>query len=246
MITVRIMATSLCAILAMFGSHVTAVYATEVIGLPRIVDGDTVVVDAIKIRLQGIDAPETDQLCLNHDGERWACGIEARDQLIRRAGDQSWSCNISGVDRFGRSLAVCNVEGEDINRWMVRQGWALAFIRYSHEYVDAERSAREGQFGLWSGAFIAPWDWRHRNKNTVILGALSVPINAQEILLSAVSAAEAPSPECAIKGNINRRGECIYHLPGGHFYGLIKMNRGKRWFCSEDEARAAGCRPSKL
>jgi hypothetical protein len=64
------------------------------------------------------------------------------------------------------------------------------------------------------------------------------------VLLSPASAAEAPSTDCVIKGNVNRRGECIYHLPGGQFYSLIKMDltKGKRWFCTEAEAEAAGCR----
>jgi hypothetical protein len=78
----------------------------------------------------------------------------------------------------------------------------------------------------------------------VILGAAGVPVNAQAILLGAVSAAEAPSPDCTIKGNINRSGECIYHEPGGRWYSLVKMDlsKGKRWFCSAAEAEAAGCR----
>jgi hypothetical protein len=80
-----------------------------------------------------------------------------------------------------------------------------------------------------------------------ILGSKYVPVDAQALLLSAVSATEAPSPNCAIKGNINRKGECIYHLPGGRHYGAVNMDtsRGKRWFCSTEDAEAAGCRASK-
>ena len=219
--------------------------AADFTGVPRIVDGDTLAIGTTKVRLEGIDAPETDQVCLNANGIRWTCGIEARDRLTTHIASREVNCISSGVDAYRRTLAICNLAGEDLNAWMVREGWALAYVNYSSVYVHAEEDARTHQRGLWSGAFIAPWDWRHRNKKTVILGALSVPINAQKILLSAVSDAEAPSPECAIKGNINRRGECIYHLPGGHFYGAIKMNRYKRWFCSEAEAEAAGCRAPK-
>jgi endonuclease YncB( thermonuclease family) len=205
--------------------------APNVSGVPRIVDGDTVVIGATRIRLQGVDTPETDQLCLNSRGERWTCGIEARDQLRQKAGDKRWQCQVNGIDRDGRSLATCEVDGENINRWLVRSGWALSFIRYSHAYDADEQRARSAKAGLWAGAFMAPWEWRDRNAKTVIRGALSVPINAQAILLSPASAAEAPSPECTIKGNISRRGR-IYHLPRTRSYASVKMDisKGKRWF----------------
>jgi hypothetical protein len=127
---------------------------------------------------------------------------------------------------------------------MVRSGWALSFVRYSHAYDADEAAARDAGAGLWSGSFIAPWDWRHRNKTTIILGRASVPVNAQTILLGAVSASDAPSPECVIKGNVNRKGERIYHLPGQLNYAQINMTKGlgERWFCSEAEADAAGWR----
>jgi endonuclease YncB( thermonuclease family) len=218
----------------------------EMVGVPRIVDGDTVQIGSAKIRLAGIDAPETDQLCLDREGKRWACGIEARDRLIAKAGSKVWSCRSDSMDRYGRALAACQVERIDINRWLVREGWALAFTRYAHTYDSDEAIARQSALGLWSGAFIAPWDWRSRSKGTVILGAARVPKDAQPMLLSAASAIDAPSPECAIKGNRTGKGECIYHLPGGRFYSSVKMDlsKGKRWFCSEAEAEAAGCRHS--
>lgn len=129
---------------------------------------------------------------------------------------------------------------------MVREGFALAFVKYSTAYVDDEAEARKAQRGLWSGAFIAPWDWRHRDKDTTILGPLSVPINAQKLLLEPASAAGAPSLDCLIKGNVNRKGERIYHLPGGLDYVKVNMAvPGKRWFCTEAEAEAAGWRPAK-
>jgi endonuclease YncB( thermonuclease family) len=224
-----------------------AALANELLGIARIVDGDTVQIGTVKIRLEGIDAPETDQLCLNREGKRWTCGIEARDRLIQKSGGKVWACRTNSADRYGRALATCEVEGININRWLVREGWALSFIRYSHEYDSDEAVARQAKVGLWSGAFIAPWDWRSRTKSTVVLGAVNVPKDAQSILLSAASAIDAPTPECTIKGNMSRNGECIYHLPGGRYYGLVKMdlNKGKRWFCSEAEAVAAGCRRSK-
>jgi endonuclease YncB( thermonuclease family) len=234
-------------IVTMVGALQGVALAKEIRGIPRIVDGDTVQIATVKIRLQGIDAPETDQLCLHRDGKRWTCGIEARDRLIQKAGGKVWTCRTNSIDRYGRALATCEVEGTDINRWLVREGWAMSFVRYSHVYDADERDARQAQLGLWGGAFISPWDWRNRTKTTEIRGSVSVPKDAQSILLSAASAADSPTPECAIKGNVTRSGECIYHVPGGRYYKAVKMDlsKGKRWFCSTEEAEAAGCRQSK-
>jgi hypothetical protein len=78
-----------------------------------------------------------------------------------------------------------------------------------------------------------------------VLGSLSVPVTAQALLLAPASASGAPSPECIIKGNVNRKGERIYHRPGSASYAQVNMNAaGKRWFCTEDEAQAAGWRPA--
>jgi endonuclease YncB( thermonuclease family) len=229
-------------VLALFAGQALA--ASEVTGIPRIVDGDTVEIAQTKIRFAGIDAPETDQLCLDPKGQKWACGIAARDELIKFSAGQPWTCEITGTDKYGRSLGDCFIEAEDVSKWMVRSGWALSFVRYSHAYDADETAAREAHAGLWAGSFIAPWEWRHRGNGTTILGALSVPVDAQKILLSSVSAAEAPSPNCTIKGNVNRSGECIFHEPGGRWYAKINMDlsKGKRWFCSATEAEAAGCR----
>ncbi|WP_439373219.1 thermonuclease family protein [Bradyrhizobium sp. DASA03120] len=159
------------------------VFAGELSGIPRIVSGDTIEIGRARIRLSGIYAPEIDQICLDAKGHTWACGIAARNNLIRHSNAQRWRCETTVVDPYGRSLGNCFVEGEDVSAWMVRSGWALSFNRYSHAYDVDEAVAREACAGLWSGAFIAPWDWQHRNKKTVILSATSVPINAQTLLL---------------------------------------------------------------
>ena len=222
-----------------------AANAADILGIPRVVDGDTVSVAGVTIRLDGIDAPETDQVCLDAQAARWTCGIEARNQLSQHIGSRSIHCRPNGVDMYHRVLATCRLDDEDLNSWMVSRGWALAFVRYSKTYVADEVSARNAHLGMWSGAFVAPWDWRSRNRQTVILGALSVPVTAQSQLLAPASASGAPSPECIIKGNVNRKGERIYHRPGGASYAAVNMNApGKRWFCTEDEAQAAGWRPA--
>jgi endonuclease YncB( thermonuclease family) len=213
------------------------------VGIPRIIDGDTLIINGTHIRLEGVDAPETDQVCLDAKGARWICGIEARDRLKERVAGREISCVDEGADRYNRILAMCSLAGQDLNRWIVREGLALAYVQYSRQYADSEAEARNASRGLWSGAFIAPWEWRHRDKQTVILGALSVPVNARTILLAPASAYGAPSAECTIKGNVNRKGERIYHMPGQRDYASINMtSHEKRWFCSREEAEAAGWR----
>jgi endonuclease YncB( thermonuclease family) len=222
-------------------------YAGEPIsGIARIVDGDTLAIGDTKIRLEGIDAPESDQVCLDRNAAKWNCGILARDRLVEHLDGRPIECTPTGIDRYHRTLAVCRLGSEDLNAWMVREGFALAFVKYSTAYVGEESEARKAQRGLWSGAFIAPWDWRHRDKGTEILGALSVPVSAQAQLLEPASANGAPSPDCIIKGNVNRKGERIYHVPGGLDYAKVNMAvAGKRWFCTEAEAEAAGWRPAR-
>lgn len=216
--------------------------------VPEIVDADTIYAGSTKIRLSGIDAPETDQVCIDASGKDWNCGIEAREKLEAFAQNRPWVCELTGTDVYQRRLGSCTVAGEDIARWLVRNGLALAFRRYSDAYVADEDFAREQKRGLWSGAFIAPWEWRHRSSATVVLGALAVPVTAQSRLLSSAAAARPPAPSCAIKGNLKSAGQCIYHMPGGRFYDRLDMQRNasRRWFCSEAEAIAAGCRKSKL
>lgn len=235
-------ATSLAGLLCLAG---LATHADTILGKPRIVDGDTVEIEKEKIRLLGLDAPETDQLCLDAKGEKWACGIAARDALAAFSKNRPWSCNVAGKDRYGRSLATCSIPGQDINQWMVRYGWALAFVKYSDRYIGDEAKAHDAKAGIWAGAFIVPWNWRSRSKQTVILGAASVPANAQELLLGAVSSQGAPGPACSIKAGVSQ-GKCIYHLAGDRWYAKMKMDKlDRRWFCSEQEAEAAGCRAPK-
>lgn len=216
--------------------------------IPEIVDADTVYAGSAKIRLSGIDAPEMDQVCIDAAGKDWNCGIEAREKLRAFALSRPWMCELTGTDAYRRHLGSCTVAGEDVSRWLVRNGWALAFRRYSTAYVADEDFAREQKRGLWAGAFIAPWEWRHRSSATVILGGLEVPVTAQSRLLSPAAAAQPPTPTCAIKGNLKSAGQCIYHMRGGRFYDRLDMqlNGSRRWFCSEAEAVAAGCRKSKL
>jgi endonuclease YncB( thermonuclease family) len=222
-------------------------HAADITGVAKVREGDTVVIGSNRIRLGGIDAPSVDQLCLNTKGERWTCGVAARDELSKHVEGKSWTCHLGATDRRGRSVARCEVDGEDIQKWLVRSGWALAYDRFSHDYDVDQAAAREANAGMWQGAFIAPWDWRVRNKKTPILGSVKASDNAHAVLMASASGEVAPSPDCTIKGNVNSAGECIYHKPTSRWYAQIKMriSKGTRWFCSVEEAEAAGCRETK-
>jgi endonuclease YncB( thermonuclease family) len=241
-----LMRAALAIVCCLIGIH--AAHAEQVQAVPQIVDADTIYARSIKIRLGGIDAPEMDQVCIDSAGKNWNCGIDAKEKLQAFAHERPWVCDLTGTDVYKRHLGSCRIGGEDVSRWLVRNGWALAFRRYSTAYIADEDYAREQKRGLWSGAFIAPWEWRRRSSATIVLGAVAVPIQAQGRSLSPVAAAQSPDPGCAIKGNLKSGNQCIYHLPGGRFYDRLDMQRSasRRWFCSEAEAYAAGCRKSKL
>ncbi|KPF94451.1 nuclease [Rhodopseudomonas sp. AAP120] len=223
-----------------------AAQAADVSGVPKIRDGDQIMIGGTRIRLAGIEAPSLDQLCLGPKGDRWTCGIAARDALAGHVGGKSWTCTILRTEKK-QAIARCTVDGEDIQQWMVQNGWALSYVRMSHTYDADEKTARAAKVGLWQGAFIAPWDWRVRNNKTVILGATRPPKNARRILLASASGPVAPSPDCTIKGNVNTSGECIYHKPTSRWYAKIQMkiSKGTRWFCSVEDAEAAGCRETR-
>src|SRR5471030_1962398 len=125
--------------------------ATDITGVPKIREGDQIQIGTSKIRLGGVDAPSVDQLCLNNSGERWTCGVAARDELIKHADNKTWTCHVRQTDRRGRQVARCEVDGEDIQKWLVVNGWALSYVRFSHDYDDDEKAAREATAGMWHG-----------------------------------------------------------------------------------------------
>lgn len=222
--------------------------AADITGTPVILDGDTVQFGAQRVRLGAMASPETDQQCLNEKGEPWACGIAARDALKGFAGGKPWTCRPVGATQHGSVLGRCTAGGEDVEKWMVRNGWGLASSREAKGYGADEAEARTGKVGLWAGAFVSPRDWRHRNANAMVLGAFKVTPATKVLLLRSAHGPNPPSPDCAIKANINRSGVCIFHQPGGRFYAKIKMDipeKGNRWYCSVSEARASNCRETR-
>jgi endonuclease YncB( thermonuclease family) len=222
--------------------------AADITGVPRIQSGNLVTIGNAHLRLAEIAAPNLQQLCLDAAGTHWACGLKARDELARHAGKRSWTCHAVGRDRHNHTLATCTVDGEDIQQWMVKDGWALPIDRHGHAYDADQKAAQAAKAGIWRGAFIAPWDWRVRKKNAHILGPVKhLPRNARRILLASASGSVPPSPACRIKGNVNMSGHCIYHRPSSRWYAQIRMkiSKGTRWFCSVEDAEAAGCRETR-
>ena len=135
----------------------------EIFGLPVITDGDTIKISNNKIRLHGIDAPEKKQKCLKNAKE-YNCGVAATKALVKKISKNMVKCQIQkNKDRYNRFIGVCFVEQEDLNKWMVRNGHAVAYRRYSKDYILDETFAKTNKLGLWSGTFLKPEKWRKLN-----------------------------------------------------------------------------------
>ena len=145
------------AVLVLAGNDVSA--ASNVTGQASVTDGDTLEIRGMDIRLHGIDAPESSQTCLEN-GRQWPCGRRSANALDRFIDARTVRCQGRTTDRYGRLIAVCYVGDTDINAWLVRNGWALAYRRYSRDYVDDERAAERAGAGVWRGRFVPPWQWR--------------------------------------------------------------------------------------
>jgi endonuclease YncB( thermonuclease family) len=200
------------------------------------VNGDTIEFDrGIRVRLWGIDAPEGDQLCYQSSGVAWDCGLAAKQFLEARVSEQSVACRPEDVDRYGRIVAECFVNQISLNSALVEAGLALAYRHFTGRFVPEENHAASMAAGMWAGSFIPPWDWRAADR-----APSAAVINRQ-------AGSPSPDPACAIKGNINARGAHIYHRPGQADYSatVITEARGERWFCSAEEAEAAGWRAAR-
>ena len=130
------------------------------LGKPRVVDGDTIQINQTKIRLPGIDAPEMKQACHTSKGKEQMCGQLAKQALERLVRGQDVTCKGDTRDRYKRLIAVCYVGQININEQMVTDGWAMAYRKYSKDYVRAETLAKARREGMWGGEFMPPWEWR--------------------------------------------------------------------------------------
>lgn len=137
--------------------------ANRLEGVGRVIDGDTLDVGGVRVRLHGIDAFERNQMC---DGPRgpWACGAAATRALEDRAEGRRLVCEVRDTDRYGRKVSRCERDGVDVAQALVADGLALAYRRYSQDYVDEETAARAGSLGAWNGSFDRPEQWRGRSR----------------------------------------------------------------------------------
>ena len=128
----------------------------------RVIDGDTFELNGTKIRLYEIDAFEKQQKCYKH-GEYVDCGILATDYLSFLLTGKNISCNKKSLDKYGRNVSICTVDGIDISKMMVRQGWAKAYTKYSSDYLEDEQFAKDNLLGAWTKDFIEPKEQRGKN-----------------------------------------------------------------------------------
>ena len=127
----------------------------------KIIDGDTIHLNNEKIRFTGIDTPELKQTC-NKNSEIINCGIEAKQLLIDKIGNDKVTCIREGKDQYKRTLAECFVNDLSLSRFLVREGYAFAYRKYSKKFIDDEDYARTNKLGMWSMQFEYPWDFRRK------------------------------------------------------------------------------------
>ena len=131
-------------------------------GNAKVIDGDTIHIGKNKIRLHGIDAPEKNQKCFISNDE-WNCGKQSTINLINLIDLRKVKCIIIDKDRYNRDIGDCYVDEININKWMVKNGWALAYRYYSVKYIEDEEFAKKNDKGIWQGNFENPWDFRKKN-----------------------------------------------------------------------------------
>ena len=148
--------------------------AEEISGIPKVVDGDTIHINNYKFRLEGIDAPEMRQQCKKESFKisffigftfykDYSCGRVSKEKLITKIDTTEIKCISSSKDRYKRYIATCYKGKTNLNQWMVRNGFAIAYRRYSKKYVPDEVFAKENKLGLWQGKFMEPEKWRKLN-----------------------------------------------------------------------------------
>ncbi|AEQ97626.1 succinoglycan biosynthesis protein [Xanthomonas oryzae pv. oryzicola BLS256] len=151
---------------------------------------------------------------------------------VEAALDKTIRCQTKDTDRYGRTVAECFVQGQSVNAWMVRSGWAVAYRQYANAFSADERIAQQQRRNIWQGAFQMPADYRRDRKARAA--------TARQALLAAPS-------HCRIKGNISSNGNKIFHVPGQRDYVRTRISprQGECFFCSVTEATAAGWRPAQ-
>src|ERR1700674_2099696 len=213
-------------------------------------DGDTVQLAAVTFKLDGIDAPEFDQMCIDEHAEPWACGVEARDQLAKLIDKRGVHCEDLGPSKtYGKwHIGLCTVDGEttSLNQLLVRQGFALNLEPDAKgRFKEDEAGAKDNRRGLWKGCFVAPQEFRGGRKDGGLLGGSCRADKDREIRGVLFPEDSAMPSGCSIKGKFAVRARVtgnvgIYHLQGCRSYPAL--TKPDRWFCSEEDAQAAGFR----
>ncbi len=143
----------------------------KISGFAKVVDGDTIKINSKKIRLYGIDAPEKKQKCkktyltisfMSFTND-YMCGEVSTQKLIKKINKQKLNCNILDVDRYKRLIGECFKRNINLNSWMVSNGYAVAYRKYSKKYISDEINAKNNKLGIWQGKFEMPWDYRRKN-----------------------------------------------------------------------------------
>ena len=207
---------------------------------PAVRDGGTIDLGDATYRLDGIDAPAYDQLCIDDHADSWACGVDARDQLARLIGGREVRCEDLGPDLTYKKWHVgnCTVEGESasLNQLLVGQGFALNSEPAAHgRFKDDEADAKNKRRGLWKGCFVAPQEFRAWRKDAVLLGGACRADKDREIRDVLFPYEPAMPAGCSIKGKYALRARVtgnvgIYHVQACRSYPAL--TRPDRWFCS--------------
>ena len=183
-----------------------------------VIDGDTLILNGTKYRLDGIDAPEMDQVCLDDNGAEWKCGIAAREALEQFIAGRRCNARTKGPIRYIRAgdvSAFARSSGVSLNEWLVREGWALNYEPYARgRFRTHDADAEHDRRGMWKGCFAAPWDLRTWNKSKATLMGPTCGPTRMRAPIFFPDHADMP-PDCPIIGNITWRARITSprHLP---------------------------------
>lgn len=204
--------------------------AADLVGVVRVIDADTIKIDGHSVRLHAIDAPELKQHCGGTGQPVWACGAWVKAQTQELFEGQTARCTSLDTDRYGRTVARCMVNGQDMGQVLVRQGLAFAYRKYGWDYDLDEKGAAVSGRGLHGTGVANPAAYRASGREARAKWSLN----------------GAPDG-CVIKGNVSGSGERIFHMPGQAWYDAttIRADKDERWFCTVEQALDAGWRAAK-